>query len=31
VFVRGLGRRLLVNFGLLDHFLLMMYLFIYFV
>jgi hypothetical protein len=30
-FVNGLGRRLLVNFGLLDRYLLMMYLFIYFV
>jgi hypothetical protein len=28
-FVRGQGRRLPVNFGLLDHCLLMMYLFIY--
>jgi hypothetical protein len=31
VFVRGLGRRLPVNFGLLDRCLLIMYLFIYFV
>ena len=31
VFVRGLGRHLPVNFGLLDHCLLIMYLFIYFV
>jgi hypothetical protein len=31
VFVRGLGRRLPVNFGLLDRCLHMMYLFIYFV
>jgi hypothetical protein len=30
-FVRGLGRRLLVNFGLLDRCLLTMQLFIYFV
>jgi hypothetical protein len=30
-FMRGLGHRLLVNFGLLDRCLLMMYLFIYFV
>jgi hypothetical protein len=30
-FMRGLGLRLLVNFGLLDRCLLMMYLFIYFV
>jgi hypothetical protein len=29
VFVRGLGRRLPVNFGLLDRCLLIMYLFIY--
>jgi hypothetical protein len=29
VFVRGLGRRLPVNFGLLDRCLHMMYLFIY--
>jgi hypothetical protein len=29
VFVRGLGRRLVVNFGLLDRCLLIMYLFIY--
>jgi hypothetical protein len=31
VFVRGLGRRLPVNFGLLNHCLLLIYLFIYFV
>jgi hypothetical protein len=31
VFVRGLGHRLRVNFGLLDRCLLTMYLFIYFV
>jgi hypothetical protein len=31
VFVRGLGHRLSVNFGLLDRCLLIMYLFIYFV
>jgi uncharacterized protein YggT (Ycf19 family) len=31
VFVRDLGRRLPVNFGLLDHRLLIMYIFIYFV
>jgi hypothetical protein len=31
VFVRGLCRRLPVNFGLLDRCLLIMYLFIYFV
>jgi hypothetical protein len=31
VFVRGLGRRLPVNFGLLDRCLLIMQLFIYFV
>jgi hypothetical protein len=30
-FVRGLGRRLPVNFGLLDRCLLIMYLFIYFI
>jgi hypothetical protein len=30
-FVRGLGRRLLINFGLLDHCLLTVYLFIYFI
>jgi hypothetical protein len=30
-FMRGLGRRLPINFGLLDRCLLMMYLFIYFI